>query len=128
MSVLEEMKADPALRDVPVIMISALDDFESVVRCIELGAEDYLTKPFDPVAAAGTDQRRPRASGALHELERARVHDVFARFVPESVVDEVLARTDGELRLGGVRSDRDGACSPTCAASRRSRSSSPRPR
>jgi phosphoserine phosphatase RsbU/P len=47
--VLEEVKADPALRHVPVIMISALDDIDSVVRCIELGAEDYLYKPFNPV-------------------------------------------------------------------------------
>src|SRR5262245_55215450 len=47
--VLEQIRADPRLRDVPVIMVSALDQVESVVRCIELGAEDYLPKPFDPV-------------------------------------------------------------------------------
>lgn len=46
--VLEKLKADPQLRHIPVIMISALDDIESVVRCIELGAEDYLFKPFNP--------------------------------------------------------------------------------
>ena len=45
--VLERLKASPALRQVPVIMISAIDEQTSVVRCIELGAEDYLTKPFD---------------------------------------------------------------------------------
>jgi adenylate cyclase len=39
----------------------------------------------------------------LNAFERQRVHDTFARFVPEAVVDEVLARTDGDLRLGGVR-------------------------
>ncbi len=101
-SVLEEMKSDPQLRDVPVIMISALDDFDSVVRCIELGAEDYLPKPFDPVLLrarlnAGLNKR------LVHQLERARVHDVFARFLPESIVEEVLARADGDVRLGGVR-------------------------
>ncbi|HEY9419900.1 MAG TPA: histidine kinase dimerization/phospho-acceptor domain-containing protein [Thermoanaerobaculia bacterium] len=47
--VLGHLKADVRLRDIPVIMISALDEVESVVRCIELGAEDYLPKPFDPV-------------------------------------------------------------------------------
>ncbi|PYT29731.1 MAG: hypothetical protein DMG57_10635 [Acidobacteria bacterium] len=47
--VLKRMKAEPALRDIPVIMISALDEIQSVVRCIEMGAEDYLGKPFDPV-------------------------------------------------------------------------------
>lgn len=46
--VLAEMREDPELRHVPVIVISALEDMESVVRCIELGAEDYLLKPFDP--------------------------------------------------------------------------------
>jgi adenylate cyclase len=45
--VLEYLKADTNLRHIPVIMISALDDMDSVVRCIELGAEDYLFKPFN---------------------------------------------------------------------------------
>lgn len=47
--VLERIKQDEARRSLPVIMISAVDDLESVVRCIELGAEDYLFKPFNPV-------------------------------------------------------------------------------
>jgi CheY-like chemotaxis protein len=47
--VLRHLKADSQLRDIPVIMISALDDMASIVRCIKLGAEDYLPKPFDPV-------------------------------------------------------------------------------
>lgn len=46
--VLGYLKSSPALRHIPVIMISALNDIESVVRCIELGAEDYLFKPFNP--------------------------------------------------------------------------------
>jgi adenylate cyclase len=47
--VLARIKGDVELRHVPVIMISALDQLESVVRCIELGAEDYLPKPFEPI-------------------------------------------------------------------------------
>src|SRR5919204_5530468 len=47
--VLEQMKVTPNLRHIPVIVISALDELESVVRCIEMGATDYLPKPFDPV-------------------------------------------------------------------------------
>jgi sigma-B regulation protein RsbU (phosphoserine phosphatase) len=47
--VLKAMKADPRLRLVPVIMISALDALDSIVRCIEAGAEDYLPKPFNRV-------------------------------------------------------------------------------
>lgn len=47
--VLQHIKADERYRHLPVIMISALDEMDSVIRCIQLGADDYLTKPFDPV-------------------------------------------------------------------------------
>ena len=47
--VLERLKAEGRLHNIPVIMISALNETDSVVRCIELGAVDYLAKPFDPV-------------------------------------------------------------------------------
>ena len=47
--VLGQIKSDPRHRDIPVIMISALDQIDSVARCIEAGAEDYMPKPFDPV-------------------------------------------------------------------------------
>ena len=101
LTVLERMKASAALVDIPVVMISSLDDGESVIRCIELGAEDFLPKPFDPVLLrarirAGLARRR------LAELERARVRDAFARFLPETVVDEALVRAGGDLRLGGT--------------------------
>jgi signal transduction histidine kinase len=47
--VLEHMKDEGLLQNIPVIVISAADETESVVRCIELGATDHLSKPFDPV-------------------------------------------------------------------------------
>ncbi|HMR65485.1 MAG TPA: response regulator [Anaerolineae bacterium] len=47
--VLATMKADPCLRDIPVIVISALEEMDSIVKGIELGAQDYLPKTFDPV-------------------------------------------------------------------------------
>jgi adenylate cyclase len=101
-AVLERLKADDGLSHLPVIMISAVDETESVLRCIEMGAEDYLPKPFDPVLLrarinAGLAKKR------LHDLEQERVRGVFSRFVPEHVVSDVLARTDGDLRLGGSR-------------------------
>jgi len=46
---LRRIKADPATAHIPVIMVSAIDETESVVRCLELGADDYVTKPFNPV-------------------------------------------------------------------------------
>lgn len=48
-AVLEKRRDDSALRDIPVIMISAADQAGGIIRCIELGAADYLSKPFDPV-------------------------------------------------------------------------------
>lgn len=62
--VLEQLKTDPETQHIPVIMISAVDDLDSVVRCIELGAEDYLFKPFNPVllkARVGASLRKSRS-------------------------------------------------------------------
>lgn len=77
--VLEHMKADARLQSTPVVMISALDQVESVVRCIELGAEDYLPKPFNPTLL----KARVGAS-----LEKKRLRDQ---------VDAHLARIEAEL-------------------------------
>jgi phosphoserine phosphatase RsbU/P len=47
--VLDRIKSDPETSDLPVVMVSALDEYNSVIRCIQRGAEDYLLKPFDPI-------------------------------------------------------------------------------
>jgi phosphoserine phosphatase RsbU/P len=47
--VLAKFKAEPALRDIPILMLSALDEENGIARSIEMGAEDYLAKPFNPV-------------------------------------------------------------------------------
>ena len=70
--VLEHLKADASLRDIPVIVLSALDEIGSVVRCVELGAEDYLPKPFDPTLL------RARI-GACLEKKRLRDQEVQLR-------------------------------------------------
>jgi signal transduction histidine kinase len=75
--VLEIMKADESLRHLPVIMISALDEIESVARCVEIGAEDYLTKPFNPTLL----QAR---IGACLEKKRLRDAEVALRQEIES--------------------------------------------
>ena len=64
--VLQHMKVQKHLKSVPVIMITALDDTSSAARCIDMGAEDYLTKPFDPTLL------KARISSCL---ERKRLHD-----------------------------------------------------
>ncbi len=81
--VLQRLKAAGQLHDIPVIMISALNEIDSVVRCIELGAVDYLAKPFDPVllkarVGASLEKKRLRDEIAAHlarmenDLESAR--------------------------------------------------------
>jgi len=74
--VLQRLKGDPALRYVPVIMVSALDELDSVVRCVEAGAEDYLPKPFNNVllearvsAALEKKLLRDREQGYLTRLQ-----------------------------------------------------------
>jgi DNA-binding response OmpR family regulator len=62
--VLAQVKGDAALRDIPIIVISAVDEMESVVRCIEMGATDYLPKPFN----AALLQARINASLAAKRL------------------------------------------------------------
>jgi adenylate cyclase len=96
--VLERIKSDEKIRHLPVVMISGIDDAQSVVRCLEAGADDFLPKPFDAAILrarinAGLDRK------ALHDLEHERVRDIFMRFLPEQMVDEVLARTDGDARI-----------------------------
>lgn len=64
--VLQHLKADENSKHIPVIMISALDELDAVVRCIDLGAEDYLPKPFNPTLL----KARIGAS-----LDKKRAHD-----------------------------------------------------
>jgi CheY-like chemotaxis protein len=81
--VLERLKADETWRHIPVIMISALSEFDGVVRCIELGAEDYLPKPFNAVLL----KARVAAS-----LERKHLHDREAAHLVE--IDRQRQRAD----------------------------------
>jgi two-component system sensor histidine kinase DegS len=64
--VLAQIKKDDVLRRIPVIVVSSTDEMESIVRCIEMGATDYLTKPFNPVLL----HARLRASLARLQEER----------------------------------------------------------
>jgi adenylate cyclase len=88
--VLRRLKGDATLRDLPVLMISALDEVQSVVRCIELGAEDYLPKPFDPVLlrariGACLEKKRLRDREARHARELAEWNRTLEERVAEQV-------------------------------------------
>ncbi|MFI5020075.1 MAG: response regulator [Alphaproteobacteria bacterium] len=117
--VLEHLKADPQLRHIPVIMISAVDEVESVIRCIELGAEDYLSKPFNPTllrARVGAslerkqllDQVRTQAAdlATWNQTLEQRVADQLAeiervgrlkRFLSPQIAEIVMAKGNERL-------------------------------
>jgi sigma-B regulation protein RsbU (phosphoserine phosphatase) len=80
------MKADPQTRHIPVIMISALDELDSVIRCIEAGAEDYLPKPFNPTLL------RARISACL---EKNALREAEQRNL--RVIEETQRRLNEEL-------------------------------
>lgn len=92
---LARLKAEKDWRDIPVVVISATDDLGSVVKGIELGAEDYLPKPFEPILLearikAGLDKKRLRDLERDHikalerELEIAR--EIQSDFLPDQVI------------------------------------------
>jgi adenylate cyclase len=94
-TVLAEMKKDLQLRDLPVIVTSSLEGIDHVVRCIELGAEDYLPKPVNPVllkARIGASLEKKRLRDQQKELLR--------RFATPEVADDL---EQSGFALGGRR-------------------------
>jgi class 3 adenylate cyclase len=98
--VLARMKADDVLRHVPVIIISALSELDSVVRCIELGADDFLPKPFNSVllrarVGACLERKRlydrERAHLAEIERQRERADRLLHAILPATAVAELAA-------------------------------------
>jgi adenylate cyclase len=124
--VLERCKDDPDLRHIPLIMISADDELDRAVDCIEMGAEDYLSKPFDPVllearvgaslekkrlldqekALLATVQQQALELAELNETLEARVHRQveeiarlaqLRRFLSPQLADLIVAQSGGAL-------------------------------
>ena len=98
--VLEHIKSNQDLREIRVIMISAVDELDSVVRCIELGADDYLPKPFNAVLLkarvdACLEKKRLRDQEAAYlsqiDRERQRADDLLHAILPAAAVRELKA-------------------------------------
>ena len=93
-----KMKADPAFKDIPTIMLSALDEIDGAVRCIENGAEDYLPKPFNPVLLnarinACLEKRRLREQEQAYlnilQTEREKAERLLLNILPKSIADRL---------------------------------------
>jgi adenylate cyclase len=116
--VLQHLKNSSNWRDLPVIMISALDEMDSVVRCIELGAADYLSKPFNPVllrARVGAclekkrlqdlekeQKRQLQELNAALEVRNRFIRQTFGRYLSDDIVESILEEPDG-LKIGGEK-------------------------
>ncbi len=96
--VLGRLKADAATRSLPVIMVSALDDLAAIARAIELGADDYLPKPFDPVLLharirACLERKRWRDLEVAYlqriEQEKARSERLLGAILPVAALEEL---------------------------------------
>ena len=93
--VLALLKSDPRFREIPVIMISALSELDSIVRCIESGADDYLAKPFDPTllrARVGSSlekkhmRDRERQMVEALRIEKDRSEQLLLNILPKGIV------------------------------------------
>jgi class 3 adenylate cyclase len=105
--VLDRLKADEHLRDVPVIMISALDQDDAVLRCIAMGAEDYLPKPFNPLLlkariGASLEKKRFRDKEQNYlrqiEQEKRRSDELLHVILPDEIVAELKATNEVKPR------------------------------
>ncbi len=106
--VLAHLKADPDLRDIPVLVISALDDMDSIVKGIKLGAEDYLPKPFERVLLQARietclERKRLRDREKHHlqqiEAEKRRADELLHVILPNAIVAELKATDRVQPRL-----------------------------
>lgn len=95
--VLEAMNGDPVLRELPVIVVSAVSELDSIVRCVELGAEDYLFKPFNPVLL------KARLTACLEKKrlrDQQRQGQAVARFSLSSSLASIKSNVDQLMSSG----------------------------
>jgi class 3 adenylate cyclase len=99
-AVLEQVRSDETLRHLPVLVLSALDESDAVARCLQMGAVDYLPKPFDPIVlrarvAACLENKRLHDREVRHldqvEFERRRADELLQVLLPPAIAAELKA-------------------------------------
>jgi len=111
LEVLETVRRTISMDELPVIMVTALDGSDDMVRAFEMGANDYVTKPIDLAVVLarvrtqlslkeGADEIR-KLAGQL-ELRNVFIRKTFGRYLSNEIVDQLLATPEG-LQLGGEK-------------------------
>ncbi|MDX2257185.1 MAG: response regulator [Pseudanabaenaceae cyanobacterium bins.39] len=99
-TVLRNLKNDPQLKTIPVIMISAIEEMDSVMKCMEIGADDYLTKPFDPEMLKSAVNRclATKVQNISQEFPR-----VTNNVLPQAVIPNLkLNSTESDITIGNT--------------------------
>jgi len=115
LEVLNLIKSDERYKSLPVIVISGADEMSKAVKCIEMGAEDYLPKPFDPILLrarifSSLEKKRLRNMDALHiatinrekqllEIEQMKTEKLMLNILPAPIADRLKS---GEQTISGA--------------------------
>ena len=118
LGVLEHIKADETYKALPIIVISGADQFEKTIKCIEIGAEDYLPKPFDPILLrarifSSLEKKRLRDLDKKHlemlnhekqllEIEQMKTEKLMLNILPRPIADRLKR---GEKNISGSYPD-----------------------
>jgi len=118
LGVLAQLKADDAHKALPIIVISGADQFEKTIKCIEIGAEDYLPKPFDPILLrarifSSLEKKRLRDLDRKHlemlnhekqllEIEQMKTEKLMLNILPRPIADRLKR---GEKNISGSYPD-----------------------
>lgn len=103
LQLLSEMHSDSALRDIPTIIASSLQDSEAEQRCLNLGCWDFVHKPYDPIILS-MRVRNTLERKELYRLREQHIVSTFGRYVDPTVVD-VLLKDDSNTCLDGHTAD-----------------------
>ncbi len=118
LGVLAQLKADDTYKALPIIVISGADQFEKTIKCIEIGAEDYLPKPFDPILLrarifSSLEKKRLRDLDRKHlemlnhekqllEIEQMKTEKLMLNILPRPIADRLKR---GEKNISGSYPD-----------------------